>query len=283
MWRGGVLDNTDSLIPNKSFNRHEVYQDENMMDDKKFHFSIDDTILCFKDLTENEYNSIFENTTFAWLKELHEKYGIVVSCFCYYSTGDFNLSKVSSRYQKEFLSNSSWLRFGFHTVNANTTYDSAVLIDDYLLTVSELERIVGSDSIDNFIRLQSYQGNINNIISIKQSSIQPIVGLLTADDVRQSYYLDGQANKYIYCHDKYFDERLNIQFISTDIRVEYVENVSKKLKEFETDAWNNQLGFLEVFTHEWTLNIDIKEKVEKFCKWAYLNDYSFEFPEDNIY
>ena len=107
---------------------------------------------------------------------------------------------------------------------------------------------------------------------------EPVVGLMTADDSRQSYYLDDEENKYIYCHDRM--EKDGCYFISTDMRMEYVDNVERKIKELSSDSWNNQTGDLVIFTHEWALNLETKEKVGKMCKYAVDNGYKFVFYED---
>ena len=125
-----------------------------------------------------------------------------------------------------------------------------------------------------------HSGNYNNIKAISQVEDEPVVGLLTADDNRNSYYLDEELNEYIYCHDFFKEEKLGISFVSTDVRVEYIEDIDDKISEFETDVWNNQLGILEVFTHEWALSAENKEKVEKICKWVKENDYENMFLED---
>lgn len=271
------------IANNKSGIRQDTYViEESGLSSKVFHLSIDDTIECFKNISENKYDSIFDDELFSWLKGLHERYGVVVSLYCYYENDNYGLFNVSDSYRQDFEQNSNWLRFGFHTRNANTTYENQDIIEDYKKCIYELERITGKQSIDNVVRLQSYRGSKKNIEAISEIQIQPVKGLLTADDDRQSYYLDKETNDYIYCHDYYFDENLGLTFISTDIRVEQVADVSNKLEEFETYAWNNQLGILEVFTHEWALNLENKEKVEKFCNWAVENGYESKFLEDLI-
>ena len=52
--------------------------------DKYIHFSIGDVIDIFADITHNSYNSIFENKTLKYLKELNELYGSKFSMYCFY-------------------------------------------------------------------------------------------------------------------------------------------------------------------------------------------------------
>lgn len=265
---------------NKSYIRKDSYVSENQVDSNIFHLSFDDTITIFEDITENEYYSIFDNSTLNWFKQLHDEYGVVMSCYVYYEDGDFNLTQVQDKYKKEFIDNADWLRFGFHSRNANTDYKNGKIKSDYTFTITELERIVGCEAIDNFIRLSMFKGSYEGIKELTLLSDEPVVGLLTADDCRNSYYLNKEDNAYIYVHDKLYDDDLGIWLVSTDFRTEYVDSVDYKIKELKTNSWNNQTGDLVVFTHEWVLSVENKEKVEKICKYAMENGYKFNFFED---
>ena len=110
----------------------------------------------------------------------------------------------------------------------------------------------------------------------------PVVGFLTADDRRNSYYLDENANKYIYAHDRYRDTSLGCCFFSTDLRAEQINDVEEKIDEFQKTSWNNQLGDLVVFSHENALNDKVKFNIEVLCQYAKNNSYSSFFFEDII-
>ena len=271
-----------STVGNKSYPRSDSYKIEANTGKNIFSLSFDDTILIFKDINNNNYDSVFQNSTLSWYKELHEKYGVVISCYCYYEDKNFNLSQITDKYKEEFQANSDWLRFGFHAINSDTNYATGAIDIDYQKTVRELERIVGEDSIDNVIRLQMFQGLYDEIRKLTELSEQPIVGLLTADDSRQSYYLSKKDNIYIYNHDELYKSNMNLHFFSTDFRTEYVNNIGSKLKELNKDCWNNQTGDLVVFSHEWALNMENKGKIEKICKYAREKGYSFIFFEDML-
>lgn len=265
---------------NKSYVRTDSYKMEKSTGKNVFNLTFDDTILLFEDISVNNYDSIFENSTLNWYKELHDKYGVVISCYVYYEDNNFNLSIFPSKYHKQFVENSDWLKFGFHAIDGDTNYKNGDITKDYIKTINELERIVGEESIDNVIRLQMFQGSYNEIQELSELKDEPIKGLLTADDKRQSYYLSDENNEYIYSHDELYDSEIGIYFLSTDFRTEYVDNMDLKLKELSDDSWNNQTGDLVVFTHEWALNVENKEKIEKVCKYAKSNNYRFVFFED---
>lgn len=267
---------------NKSYERTDSYATEVSTGQNVFSLSFDDTISVFEDINENKYDSIFQNATLSWYKELHNKYGVVISCYCYYADGDFNLSQMTDNYLAEFVANSDWLRFGFHTVDGGTNYKTGNIATDYEKTIHELERVVGKDSIDNVVRLQMFQGSYDEVKRLTELPDEPIVGLLTADDNRQSYYLDAEDNRYIYCHDELYDSNMRLYLFSTDFRTEYVDNIELKLKELDNDSWNYQTGDLVVFSHEWALSMENKEKLEVVCKYAKNKGYKFKFFEDCI-
>lgn len=52
---------------------------------KYVHFSFDDVYQCLKDIIDHvgSYHSIFENDMFAWMKEMHDKYGAVFSLYTF--------------------------------------------------------------------------------------------------------------------------------------------------------------------------------------------------------
>lgn len=214
------------------------------------------------------------------MKSLHDKYGCVISLYVYYENDKFSLAKCTDKYVDEFTANGDWLRFGFHAKNEAISYNYYAIENDYYETIYELERIVGSEQIDNVIRIHGFEGTKDGIANLTNIQTQPLIGLLTADDNRVSYYLDENRNSFIYCHDELFDKDLGLRFVSTDLRVEYIFNVEEKIKELKTNKWNNQLGDLVIFSHEWAVNETCKNKIEKLCEYANKKGYNNSFFED---
>lgn len=282
--------NYNPMVGSKSIERTDKYKKNNinvfLSGRKMYHFSIDDVSDVFYDLSKNQdrYDTIFENDTLNWLKDLHDKYKVVTTCYVFYENENFSLAQSTNKYKQEFLDNSDWLRFAFHSKNGATAYSSGGggqnLSEDYKKTMIALENIVGSDSIDNVIRMQSFQGEKKDIIEISLYQHEPLAGLLTADDMRRSYYLNDKDSRFIFSHDIMLKD--NIYFVSTDLRVEFIRSVDKKIKEFESGAWNNQTEILEIFTHEWELNDENKCKIEKISQWALSKGYDSFFLEDAI-
>lgn len=265
---------------NKSLERNIEYESDISTGSNVFHLSFDDVIACLEDISINEYKSIFDNSFFAWLKSLHNQYGCVISLYVYYENDDFSLTQCTDNYLDEFRENGDWLRFGFHARNGAMSYNENAIYYDYIKTICELERIVGSEQIDNVIRIHGFEGKKEEIADLVKADQQPIIGLLTADDNRLSYYLDERRNSFIYCHDELEDEELGLKFASTDMRIEYISSIEDKIEELQTDSWNNQLGDLVIFSHEWAINTKTKYKIEKLCDYARNNGYNMLFFED---
>lgn len=190
-----------AAVDNKSVTRKKTYMDEGFGSNNKIiTLSFDDTVDIFIDLFDknNDYKSVFENSTLAWFKFLHEKYNVTISCFVFYQDEKFNLLQCDGRFLPEFENNSSWLRFGFHALDKNTIYgtndDSLEIVTDYENTINALKNIVGNSCIDNVIRLQSFQGTKNEIKGLIKLDDEPIVGLLSSDDGRNNYYLSNVNN-----------------------------------------------------------------------------------------
>lgn len=262
-----------------------------IVNNQKFvHISIDDFIDAFQDITmkQSEYNSVFDNALFGQLKELHDKYGMVISCYTYYQNGnnDFNLSMCTEKFANEFKENAKWLKFGFHTNDGETDYEylpASTIEKDYNKVVKELLRITGSEqSIDKVIRLQNYRGNEEALKKIKNSNYG-IRGVLGADDTRRSYYLNDSDTSYLYLYD-YFKDANNIRYFKTDIRIEKISSVQKALEEIEIDNANDTNQILTIFTHEWKIYEDdqILKKLDELCEQLKLYGYEFDFLMERV-
>lgn len=265
-------------------------KDEIVNYNKFAHVSIDDFIEAFRDITENEdvYESIFENKLFKSLKDLHEKYGVKISCYIYYRSDDkkFDLSMCTDKFSEEFKENSSWLKFGFHTRDAGRNYESLpgfIIKNDYDRITDELLRITGSEQcIDKVIRLQSFYGSHSAIKEIQETEIG-IIGLLSADDTRRSYSLNDEDNSQLYLYD-YFEDENNIKYFKTDIRLENIVNIKTTLQEIDIENNSETNQILTIFTHEWKIYEDdnILKLLNELCEKIASEGYEFDYPMNRI-
>ena len=247
---------------------------------KIIHFSIDDCIEIFRDITINNYNSLFESDYFSFFKELHDKYDAKISLYSFVEYKGFNIKNTTDKFKKEFIDNCNWLKIGFHGFNENSRYnDKENIKKDYKLFLKYVKRFAGSlNIIDNFIRLHYFSGNLENILKIKKFGIK---GLFTADDDRDNYYLKKNENIFLNKHNIYKDIKNEIFFIKTNFRIEKIENINETLKTIDIN--NNII----MFTHEQYLNnknirdkiIDIYEYSKETHKPDFINFVEYEFKD----
>ena len=169
---------------------------------KQAHFSIDDFIYTFEDLSNNseKYNTIFDNKLLKKLYQLHKKYNIKVTCYCYLENSSFNLKNTTKKFSNDFSANSDWLKFGYHGVNSTTLF-AKNSYNDFCKSIID---ITGTDScISTTIRLDRFRATEDELINLKHSKF-PILELLCSDDERLNYFLSIDENRN-------FDYKLNLQ------------------------------------------------------------------------
>jgi hypothetical protein len=105
-----------------------------------YYFFIDDNIWFLRDIARERPSSLFDHAYLAFLKSLHDKYGMKVQLNVFFEThplsdplgekGSFNLSEMPDCYKEEWKANSRWLRLAFHAKAEfpdypfiNVTYD----------------------------------------------------------------------------------------------------------------------------------------------------------------
>lgn len=242
---------------------------------KIIHFSIDDTILIFKDITDNQekYTTIFDNNTLKFLKECNQLYGAKFSIYCFGEFAGVKLSECTGKFKEEFIENKDWLNFGFHAFNNVVDYtdcSTKEAREDYEKVIKELKRIVGEESITTVVRLEKFNSNKENIVEFSKCE-KGITGLLGADTVdRKNYYLNSEQNQKLFKKGYLLDKDTKIFLYSTDIRIEKIIDIE------EINALMNDKELI-VFTHEWRIDEKIKERIIEICKLAIENNYVFEF------
>ncbi len=242
------------------------------------HISIDDTIDIFEDITinENRYDSIFENGTLNFCKNMHDEYGAVFSFYVFYENNNFNLNNCTNKFKNEFISNSDWLKFNFHANDSKQNFNEMFVLDfekKYEKAFQDLVNIVGTESIDSSTRLTMFTGNeeILNYLS-KDTKI-----FYTPDDKRKAYYFDENISNEIFNEELYVDN--NIMFIKSDLRLDDTENPFFDIYKIVNNSNDNRI---EIFTHEWLLNSnnlksDSLWKIEEICNFAQKYNLRFSF------
>lgn len=245
---------------------------------KSIHFSIDDTINVFYDLTENveKYDSIFDNELLSSLNKLHKKYGLAVTLYCFNENDVFSLADMTAKFKEQFSANSDWLKFGFHAQNPDvdlslTDFDS--FSNSYNQFVSQVTRFAGgTNQIDIFVRLSCFQASGDIVSNLRELGIS---GLYTSDDYRENYCLNELQNRFLQVYDYEYSAGDSLFYIHTDYRI-------------EEDSFNTFLllsnKVLEVFTHEWAMNnMGNWQEVDRICEFARQHKYEWCFAQTAMY
>lgn len=245
------------------------------------HFSIDDCIDLFYDLNNSNYESVFENDLLKYLKKLNSEFGCKFSLFVFGRNEKFDLEDCTDRYRDEFVKNSEWLKFGFHAISGNSNYDEQNnIVNDYNYVIDNLNRIVGSESITETIRIEKFLLNEENAKKLCDNNIT--INLLGADsENRKDYFLSEEQNKKLFQQEYLYDDNTGITFYNTDIRIENI-----KLFEIDKILDESNDKNLIIFTHEWMFygrknRIFTKLKIEQICKYAKKRGYKFDYPYIN--
>lgn len=264
----------------------ENFKKDIIKDNKKYiHISFDDFYQAFNDITINKdvYKSIYDNSFFALLKEYHETYGAVFSCYCYLTADNYDIDNVTDKFKDEFLNNNDWLKFGLHARNENMNYaneTSENATTDYNKFTSNIIRICGSyKSIDVIPRLHNFAGNTASLVAMRDCKCG-IKGLLGADDTRQNYNLSSADGSYLFNHERFFDSSTQLHYVTTDIRFErddvmyIIDSISNGDLTF-----SNKCLPLITFTHEWIYSSNL-DKLRNVLRFGILNDYDFDYPQN---
>lgn len=233
----------------------------NLFASQKIHFSVDDVIGCFENLTKNEgkYNSAFDEPFFAYIKSLREKYNVKVSLYCFYEKEGFSLKDCTEKFADDFKASSGWLKFGFHAEKSGNVKNFNRGGSDYKMFVNQIERITGtSDCIAKTVRLDYFSGDKKFIEAITdKSSKNGIRQLLCADSSnRYSYYLDEIQKTELNKNELLFAD--DLIFVKTDFRFDDVKNFRRLFYE------NKDESEVVVFTHEWLLEPAKRKNVFKY-------------------
>lgn len=229
------------------------------------HFSVDDTINIFYNLTKEEYTTCFEEPTLAFLKKLNELYGLKVSLYCFYeSQYGFTLSKATSKFKGEFTDNSHWLRFGFHAYNHKSEYndyEADKFISEAEKVYDNLYRIVSSDAVVYDVRLGFATGNLECIKSFKNK--YPLFKTLYGvDDSRIEYYLSQKENDILMNYGAFYDRKSEINIKLSELRLEQQTDMADYMKTMPTRE------YYAFFTHEKYLSDErIMKRIVELCEF----------------
>ncbi len=238
------------------------------MDGMIIHYSFDDVLWIFKDLTvhEKEYNTLFDNSLLCWMREMHIKYNVRFDLYVFYNAWyDFTLADMTDRYSLEFKKNSDWLKFGFHGFGFDNGIDKKYgevnkdeLIKDYERVTYELQRVTSKYNITDTLRLSFFSGNRKGMVKLHWK--YGVKAFLCADQAeRLSYFLTKKHCKTLENKGYLFDWISGLWFYRTSIRIESELDIEAKVCQLR------QKGLpIVAFCHEWAFLDNPKICKERF-------------------
>ena len=268
------------------------------------HFSFDDVSLCLINLSNSNFDSIFDEPFFNMLKGFHDRYNTVFSLYVWNIS---ELSNIPAKYKKEFTDNSDWLKFGFHALTSGSLADASyeTALNEYNSFVNTIyEKCGGINSIDRMPRLNYFGGSLDACRALCDAKCG-CIGFLNTDDSRNAYYLNSDVLSYLRNHSKYSDINNGIQFMSTVMRLDWFVSgfsssytYNKPVKDnpydelvyrYNDPAFADLYHNLIVFTHEWqtynsdyTLINDMVDRIEQVCKFGYDYNYDNDYPQNRV-
>lgn len=253
---------------------------------KFFHFSLDDFKDAIADIVTNAntYNSIFDNSTFAKLREWHLKFGITVSLYV-----QRTMSDIPAKFKNDFIYNKDWMKFGYHGNGESwktATYENGKQWwNDFVNGI--MTSIGNYDIIDRVPRNDYFKGTLESCRGERDANCG-CLGFLGCDDwsynkeARETnYYLSDEQSTYLDARDRYYDSETQLCIFKTDFRLEQIQqrwrNVKGCLNYYNSAGGSMQAFDMIVFSHEWNF-MQFASYAETIFAWALDKGYRFDFP-----
>lgn len=253
---------------------------------KLFHFSLDDFKDAIADIVTNAntYNSIFDNSTFAKLREWHLKFGITVSLYV-----QRTMSDIPEKFKNDFIYNKDWMKFGYHGNGESwktATYENGKQWwNDFVNGI--MTSIGHYDIIDRVPRNDYFKGTLESCRGERDANCG-CLGFLGCDDwsynkeARETnYYLSDEQSTYLDARDRYYDSENQLCIFKTDFRLEQIQqrwsNVKACLNYYNSAGGAMQAFDMIVFSHEWNF-MQFASDAETIFAWALDKGYRFDFP-----
>lgn len=253
---------------------------------KFFHFSLDDFKDAIADIVTNAntYSSIFDNSTFAKLREWHLKFGITVSLYV-----QRTMSDIPAKFKNDFIYNKDWMKFGYHGNGESwktATYENGKQWwNDFVNGI--MTSIGNYDIIDRVPRNDYFKGTLESCRGERDANCG-CLGFLGCDDwsynkeARETnYYLSDEQSTYLDARDRYYDSETQLCIFKTDFRLEQIQqrwnNVKGCLNYYNSAGGSMQAFDMIVFSHEWNF-MQFASDAETIFAWALDKGYRFDFP-----
>lgn len=251
--------------------------------DTAFHFSVDDVISVFVDLhfNQDEYDSLFDQPTLAFLRDMHDEYGMVTTLYCFYESydGGFDLSQCTDRYSDEFAQNADWLRVAFHARAPEDFFSEISVAEtarDYRDTTKALAHVCGAGSIDPVARLHWWDADEAQLAALADEGLRGVLAGRRATD--GNYHLPEKDVETLFTED-FLPGPDGLFYTPTDLWLEDEADLDESLAALL--APDARSGLVVAFTHEYAMgDPDMHAMIEQCAQTAVENGWGFAFPLD---
>ena len=246
------------------------------------HLSVDDVAACLRDLGDGGHATPWTQPTFAYLRDLHVRAGVVVSLYPFLVDGEWAIEDVPARHRAAFGGAADWLRFGFHGLDADTHYGAGGAPESdarehYARFVAAVRRFAGAAAIDRLPRVHRFLGRRDAVRAWRDAE-HGVLGLLTADDDRaEVYHSDAALRARVAAHGSAFDAQERVHLVASLRRLEHADDVPALLEA------SSDLAPRCLFTHEADLaGAVVRARLEAAVAWTALRGVGWAFPQDAL-
>ena len=259
-----------------------------MRSKKRFCFTVDDNIRCLKEITERQYESIFDHPYLAVYRRLHDRFNLCVQLNLFYEMDGFDLTQMTDRYLDEWKENAAWLKLSFHSKLENVKpYEYSGYEEVYAdcqKVHREIKRFASENVLANTTTVHYCLATEEGLRALKDNGVRGLLGLYGSDEQpRKSYQTSEEEN--VRMRGGEIAKRDGIAYAGIDIVLNRfsVEEIMQKL--------SGLLGrkVVKVMIHEQYFYPDypayqreFEEKLIKTFSWLKGNGYCSSFFEDII-
>lgn len=275
-----------------------------------YRISVDDSILFLKDINDHKdiYNTVFENPLLALFKKAQELYDAKVHINLFYEYNDtamqcfqkhkqyFNLSMMTDKFKDEFIQNSGWLHFSFHSRSEfpdrpyeNTSYER--IETDIKLVKAEIQRFAGDEISPPVTTLHWGSSNETGVRALRANGYKLLNGEFdeTPDGKSfVSYHYSAEFTRHVRFRDFWKDNGLDVIFSKYDAVLNKYKHISDIIPVIEKIKLNPHIGgFMELLTHEQYFYDDYQSYIPEYsdillavCRYVFENGYKGMFFTD---
>ena len=134
-----------------------------------------------KEITENNYQSIFDHPYLAMYQRLHREFDLKIQLNLFYRMESFDLSLMSNAYYNEWKENSDWLKLSFHSERENyKPYESSdydEVYEDCRRVHEQIIRFASPDALANTTTIHYCLLTEDGLKAMKDNGVCGLLGL----------------------------------------------------------------------------------------------------------